>query len=128
MMKMTSIISSKMSFINRLKAACELVSHSGITNHSTEPYRVQNAVFHLSPGIIQTRWYACLRWILVQTRAFHCASRRSEMSGSGYWSFLEIWLRPRKLMQSQREPSFFQIKRTYYGSTTGVDTSSEVVT
>src|SRR5882724_1976908 len=34
------------------------------------------------------------------------------MSGSGYWSFLEICLRPPKSMQSQREPSFFRIKRT----------------
>jgi len=34
------------------------------------------------------------------------------MSGSGYQSFLEIWLRPWKLMQSQRELSFFQIKST----------------
>jgi len=34
------------------------------------------------------------------------------MSGSGYRSFLEIQLRPWKLMQSRREPSFFQIKRT----------------
>src|SRR5882724_10097703 len=37
---------------------------------------------------------------------------RSEMSRSGYWSFLEIRLRPQKLTQSQREPSFFRIKRT----------------
>ena len=29
------------------------------------------------------------------------------MSGSGYRSFLEIWLRPQKSTQSQREPSFF---------------------
>ena len=29
------------------------------------------------------------------------------MSGNGYWSFLEIQLRPRKSMQSRREPSFF---------------------
>src|SRR5882672_8583355 len=32
-------------------------------------------------------------------------SRRSEISGSGYRSFLKIWLRSRKSMQSQREPS-----------------------
>ena len=34
------------------------------------------------------------------------------MSRRGYRSFLEIWLRPQKSTQSQREPSFFQIKRT----------------
>ena len=34
------------------------------------------------------------------------------VQGSGYWSFFMILFRPQKSMQWQREPSFFQTKRT----------------
>src|SRR5882724_5459564 len=40
------------------------------------------------------------------------ASRRSEMSRSGYRSFLEIRLSPLKLTQSRSEPYFLWIMRT----------------
>ena len=39
-------------------------------------------------------------------------SKRSEMRGSGYWSFFVILLSSRKSTQSQREPSFFFTNRT----------------
>ena len=38
-----------------LKAAGVLVRPSGITNHLKDLYRVQKAVFHLSPSVMYTR-------------------------------------------------------------------------
>jgi len=71
---------------------------------------VQKAVFHSSPAAklnddmllkIDFGVYLCFRG----------ASKRSEMSGSGYqtfWRFVEA----SKIDAKPREPSFFQMKRT----------------
>ena len=108
----TSSMSEKMSFMKRWKAAGALVRPNSITHHSKELYQVRKAVFHSSPSWIRMRWYVCFKSIFVYTEAFRGLSSRSEMRRSGYWSFFMILLRLRKSVQSQREPSFFWVKRT----------------
>ena len=42
-----------------LKSCRGISSPLGITSLSKDPYWVQKVVFHLSPAVIHTRWYAC---------------------------------------------------------------------
>src|SRR6266571_3237058 len=71
---------------------------------------MRKEVFHSSPAAMRTKWYACWRSSFVYIFAQLGASNRSEIRGSGYWSFFMILLRPWKSMQRWREPSFLQTK------------------
>ena len=71
---------------------------------------MQKEVFHSSPAVMQTKWYACWRSSFVYIFAWLGASNRSEIQGSGYRSFFVILLRPRKSMQRWRELSFLWTK------------------
>ena len=100
------------SFMKFWKAAGVLISPNGITDHLKASQQVWKAVFHSSSSAMQTKWYAYQRLILVQIRAFRRESKRSEMRGSGYWSFFVILLSLQKFTQSRRDPSFFFMNRT----------------
>jgi len=99
-----SIILEKMSFMNLWNPAGALVSPSGITSPSKDPQQVWNVVFPLVPNCnahqvvhipeINLCIDLCLVW----------ASRRSLISGSGYWSFFETWLIPPKIAAEAKGP------------------------
>jgi hypothetical protein len=71
------------------------VSLNGITMYSKWPYRVRNAVFHLSPRLILMRWYAFFMSSFVNTTAPPRRSSVSLMSGNASLFFLVTLLSPR---------------------------------
>ena len=81
--------------IHLWKVAGALHSPNGITKYSYVPYLLVKVVFHSSPFLILTLWYASLISSLVKYFAVCNRSSASLISGSGYRSFLVTSLRAR---------------------------------
>jgi hypothetical protein len=76
-------MSAKMVFMKHWNVVGALARLKCMTRKSKEPYQVQKAVFHLSPGVIWTRLYAPQRLILVKTLELQRQLRRFRMSRRG---------------------------------------------
>ena len=75
--------------------------------NSKSPYRVQKAVFHLSPSLIRIRLYADRRSRRVKYLAPRIWFKVSSILGSRYRSLIVTSLRVRYSTHRRRDPSFF---------------------
>jgi hypothetical protein len=74
---------AKIVFMKHWSMAGALVRSKCMTRKSKEPYWIQKAVFHSSPGVIWMRLYTPQRSILVKTLELQRQSRRFRMSRWG---------------------------------------------
>ena len=104
-------MSRRTSFTRVWKTAGALVSPKGMTQYSKCLRGVLKAVFHSSPSLIRTRWYAFLRSNLVKMVASRSELNAESMRGRGYLFRTVMLFKPLKSIQWQRVLSFFSTKK-----------------